>query len=107
MTGKTWSRYIWENLEQIYKGLALEFSAEAYQSDNFYWRQGRKFLLLSTVADTILSLVNKQLLAVRFEKDSLPGSALSYVWRGWFAMTDAGKALWESDAECYCPEPNS
>lgn len=88
-----------ENLEQIYRSLCLEFSSENYEASDrrmFYWRESADAVPLVEIVDAIRSLVDKGLLSVRLPQGdsfTIRSNDLSYLWRGWFTMTDAGRAL--------------
>jgi hypothetical protein len=93
-----------ENLEQIYRSICLEFSSERYNASDggaFYWRESADAIPLSEIVDAIQSLVGQGLLAARLVEGTfvtVATSDQSYLWRGWFATTDAGKAaLSQSD----------
>ncbi len=89
----------WENLEQIYLMVCLEFSAEDYERQGFYYRPTRGAPLLEEIADRIRDLVEAGLLTPVMGENGCPVRDLadkSYVWRAWFAMTPAGRAAWES-----------
>jgi hypothetical protein len=91
----------WEDLEQLYLSLSLEFSAERYDPSNpdaYYWRESHSGPRLSDIADTVLQLIREGLLSARsadgeeirsIERD------LSLVWKGWFRTTDAGRRVVE------------
>jgi hypothetical protein len=91
-----------ENLEQIYRCLAFECSHDRDRPgdpDAWIWREARPPILLSEIADTIRDLVARGLLIARWDpaEVSRPDD-LSYVWKAWFEMTEAGRALWEATA---------
>ncbi len=92
----------WENLEQIYHLISLDFSAEHYedrQRGAYYLRPARGAASLQEIAERITSLVQAGLLAARLEES---GSTVSdprepsYVWRAWFHMTAEGRRAWEA-----------
>jgi hypothetical protein len=92
-----------ENLEQIYRSLAFESSEDPdHPSDPhaYSWREARPTILLSEIADAIQSLVARGLLVPRRDpaETSNPDD-LSYVWRAWFEMSEAGRSLWAATAE--------
>ena len=94
----------WENLEQIYRSICLEFSPERYNpsdSNSFYWREATAHVPLSELVDELRSLVDHGLLSVR-DPDSkvLPAekSDASYLWRGWFSTTPEGRSRLLSQA---------
>jgi hypothetical protein len=91
----------WENLEQIYRSVCLEYLPDISGSSpgSLCWRQGRFFIELSEVVDALQSVVEEGLMAVKssdgkdvedFRRD------LSYLWRGWFKMTPEGRARLEA-----------
>jgi hypothetical protein len=85
-----------ENLEQIYKSLALEFSPENYQSGDvsaFYWRQREPQIFLADIADALTTLTRKGLLTVRLEDGQAISSGFEYAWQGWFGLTQLGRAM--------------
>ena len=89
----------YEDLEQIYRSTALEFSAERYNptdADAFYWREAKEALLLSDIVDNIRLLVSQGLLSVKLATANvLPdtNNDLSYLWRGWFRITPKGREI--------------
>ena len=88
----------YENLEQVYRSLALEFSAENYDPSNpksFYWREAAQAPSLSEIANAIRQLTVDGLLEGRME-DGSPIVTLhdpSLVWQGWFRTTETGLNL--------------
>jgi hypothetical protein len=90
----------WENLEQIYRMICLDFSSDQYQRASegaYYWRAAEGAPLLETVADGILNLVQSGLLEGRLEgKPPIDQSDSSFVWRGWFRMSPQGRQIWEA-----------
>lgn len=83
-----------ENLEQIYKVIAFEFSAENYSRDDpdaFYWRERTPPVLLADVADAVHSLLNRGLLQARSESED------GCLWRSWFEPTAEGRRLWKAE----------
>jgi hypothetical protein len=92
----------WENLEQIYQMICFDFSAQDYaqaEKGSFYMRPTNGAPLLEEIADRICKLVGAQLLEARQARGEqrVPDpSDRSYVWRGWFRMTPAGKSAWAS-----------
>lgn len=85
-----------ESLEQIYRSLCLEFSAEEYNASeprSFYWREATSAPLLAEIAEAIRGLVAKSLLEARREDGSKVTTVddLSIVWNGWFRTTDRGR----------------
>ena len=74
-----------ENLEQIFRMV----------------RDSSPSIPLSEVADAVLTLVEKGLLAARGEEGGQPmllTTDLGYVWRAWFAMTPRGRETWVAHA---------
>ncbi len=92
----------WENLEQIYLMLCLDFSSENYKARNegaYYLRPTRGAVLLEEIAYRIPKLLAAGLLAARWGESGEQVSDLndlSYVWRGWFRMTPQGRSMWDS-----------
>lgn len=89
----------WENLEQIYHMVCLEFSAENYETGGFYLRPIPDAPLLEEIADRIGHLFEASLLEGRLENGNTvsPGKVdANYMWRGWFRMTPQGRQIWES-----------
>jgi len=86
----------YEDLERLYRSLCLEFSSENYRPDDpsaFYWREGQTGLSLAELADNIIRLVEKGYLEVRMpDVGQQLGADCSFVWKGWFGLTDSGKA---------------
>lgn len=85
----------YENLEQIYRSLALELSAANYDplnANSFYWREAMDAPPLSAVANAIKHLVSCGLLEGRTENGSLIEMPFesSFVWEGWFRATKLG-----------------
>jgi len=92
----------YEDLERIYKSICLEFSSERYNPSDptsFYWREGKSGLSLAELADNLVVLVDQGLLEVRMPNAALgSGGDFSYVWKGWFGLTSAGRrCLLESE----------
>ena len=89
-----------ENLEQLYRALALEFSPTHYQSnapDAYYWRESDPPILLADIADAVRSLVEKGLLMVRHHPaDDSATNDLSYVWRSWFQASPEGRGMFQT-----------
>jgi len=92
----------WENLEQIFLLVCFDYSqagsAEAVRSSGSY-RRVQEAVLLEEIADRVHCLVVKGLLMARQGEDSravTDQDGLSYVWKGWFRMTAAGKELWQA-----------
>jgi hypothetical protein len=92
----------WENLEQIYRMVCFDFSAEQYESRDqgaFYWRAAQGAPSLEEVADRVCELVEARLLTARQGESGLPVDEFNdrgYVWRAWFRMTAAGKTAWDA-----------
>lgn len=88
----------YENLEQICRSLALDFSPENFNflnSNYFHQRETIDALLLTEVENAIKELVNKGLLEGRTEKGTpieIPIEP-SLVWRGWFRASEIGLRL--------------
>jgi hypothetical protein len=87
-----------ENLEQIYRSLALERCADPDHPGDpsaYCWRESQPRILLSEIADAIHSLVARGLLVPRRDPArELDSDELSDVWRAWFEMTEQGRSLW-------------
>lgn len=91
----------WENLEQIYHLICLDFSAEHYadrEAGTFYLRAAQGAPLLQEIADRLCTLVEAGLLEARSDSaTSAPDRQdRSFVWRAWFRMTPEGRKVWES-----------
>jgi hypothetical protein len=92
----------WENLEQIYALVCLDFSAEQYENRErgaYYLRHAAGAPSLEEIADRISALVEAGLLAARQGEagESVRDSSdRSYVWRAWFRMTPAGRNAWDT-----------
>jgi hypothetical protein len=92
-----------ENLEQIYRCLAFECSVDPDHPgdpDACCWREARRPIGLSEIADAIRSLVAGGLLIPRRDpaEPSHPDD-LSYIWKAWFEMSEAGRSLWQATEE--------
>lgn len=93
-----------ENLEQVYRSIALEFSAENFDPSDvksFYWRQRIGAPSLAEIADTIKKLITEGLLEARTESGTPPNTEgdSAFVWRTWFRTTERGmEVLRRSDA---------
>ena len=89
----------YEDLEQVYRSIGLEFSSERYDPSDpssFYWREAKDRVSLSDIVDSLQLLVNKGLLAVKLaDREVSPDTKndLSYLWRGWFKITPKGKEI--------------
>jgi hypothetical protein len=87
-----------EDLEQIYRSICLEFSPERYDladPNAFYWRESADRIRLGDLIDNLKALVDEGLLRVRVpDSDEPPDTSgdLSYLWRGWFGLTPQGLA---------------
>jgi hypothetical protein len=92
-----------ENLEQIYRSVAFECSRDPdhpADPDSCCWREARPPILLGEIADAIRSLVARGLLIRRWDPAELPLlDDLSYVWKAWFEMSEAGRSLWRATEE--------
>jgi hypothetical protein len=91
-----------ENLENIYRSICLEFSAEKFDPTDpkaFYWREAEDAVPLSEIVEAIRVLVDRRLLSVRLPQDNaaLPSSDLSYLWSGWFGITGLGRMALTSE----------
>jgi hypothetical protein len=86
-----------EDLEHIYRSICLEFSAEKYDPsdpDAFYWREASDVATLSEIVEALRVLVDRGLVSVRLPQgDTFVRTShdLSYLWRGWFSITDMGR----------------
>jgi hypothetical protein len=81
-----------ENLEQLYRMVALEFDGEC-------WRERNPIVLLSEIADTIQNLMRRQFLVPVMDENGSPvdnPSDQSLVWRAWFRLTDDGRQAKDS-----------
>jgi hypothetical protein len=87
-----------EDLERIYQSICLQFSSEKYapsKRESFYLREAADAVPLAEIIEAIRSLIDLGLLSVRFPGDDTvagAGNDLSYLWRGWFGITDRGRA---------------
>jgi hypothetical protein len=82
-----------ENLEQIYRSLCLEFSPEKYKPSDpksFYWREATNAPSLAEIADAIRILTVEGLLEGRTESGAAPNPQgdPAFVWRAWFRATN-------------------
>jgi hypothetical protein len=88
----------WENLEQIYRSICLEFSSERYNPsdpNSFYWRESAERILLAEIIDNLALLVDEGFLSVKVPDSDAPSNLnndVSYLWRGWFKITPKGRA---------------
>jgi hypothetical protein len=89
----------YEDLEQIYRAICLEFSPERYNPldpTSFYWREAKDRVPLSEIVDNLRSLANGDLLAVRSADGSVPAGTtndVSYLWQSWFRITPKGREI--------------
>jgi len=91
----------YEDLENLYRSICLEFSSENYDpsdSQSFYWREAADAVRLAELIDGIQFLVDQRMLSVRFAdaNSAIVSDDLSYLWRGWFKITDVGRAALKS-----------
>lgn len=79
----------WENLEQIH-----ELVRQAPSLGN------GKQVTLSQTADAVRALVTQGSLSCKDENGAsiTDHHDASYVWRGWFTMTDEGRRHWQESA---------
>ncbi len=86
-----------ENLEQIYRSICLDFSAERYAPSNpgsFYWRESADAVPLSEIVEALRFLVDHHMVSARLPEGEVvvPGSnEVSYLWNSWFGITAAGR----------------
>ena len=81
-----------ENLEQIYRSISLEFSSENFKPTDpksFYWREAPDAPSLGAVADAIQKLTVEGLLQARTESGAAlnPQGDSKFVWQAWFHAT--------------------
>lgn len=94
-----------EDLEQIYRSISLEFSAERYDPsdpESFYWREGADAVPFSEIVEALRFLVDQKMLSARLSNGDPvvhPDSDLSYLWRAWFGITDAGRTALSSSGK--------
>ncbi len=85
----------WESLEQIYRSITLDFSAERYSANDptsFYWRDSGRGFSLTQISETIERLVRDGLLKARREDGIFVDSvADGEVLQCWFFVSDAGR----------------
>ena len=85
----------WESLEQIYRSVCLEFSAENYVPDDpsaFYWRDSNRGISLAQIADATVQLVESGLLQARVEDGTfIPQIAGDQLWRCWYKSSEKGR----------------
>lgn len=88
-----------EDLERIYRSLAFECVSDRDRTvdiDGHRWREARPSISLEEIADAIRSLVERGLLIARWDPARpAPPDDLSYVWKAWFEMSEAGRTLWQ------------
>lgn len=100
-----------ENLEQIYRSICLEFSAERYDPSDpqsFYWREGADAVPLSEIVEALRFLVDHHMLSARLPQGDIVAplsNELSYLWRAWFGITAAGRVALTSDRQSSGAEP--
>ena len=90
-----------ENLEQIYRQVCCDFVEldNGKNSTVYKHRPVASAPHLDEIASHVRDLVEQGLLAVQMDENGSPwpdGADLSFVWRGWFAMTPQGRSVWES-----------
>jgi len=95
-----------EDLEQIYRSICLEFSAERYDPSDpksFYWREGADAVPLSDIVEALRFLVDHGMLSVRSPQGDIvvapPTNDLSYLLRSWFGITATGRAVLTSEPQ--------
>ena len=94
-----------EDLEQIYRSICLEFSAERYDRSDpkaFYWREGADAVPLSEIVDALRFLIDHDMLSARLPEGDIVAplsNELSYLWRAWFGITAAGRTALTSDPQ--------
>jgi hypothetical protein len=87
-----------ENLEQIYQMVCFEPYVNGSENPTECQRRLKGAPLLGDVANRVKALVENGLLAIVMDENGRPLQDLgdlSYVWRGWFAMTLRGRQAWE------------
>jgi hypothetical protein len=90
----------WENLEQLYRLMSFEESADngglqGAQAD--FLRTVKGAATLEDIANHVRGLVETGLLEARLEpshRSAADVNDLSFVWRGWFTMTPQGRSVW-------------
>lgn len=90
-----------EDLEQIYRSINLEFrSQEDEVPTSFYWSDAKDRVPLSEIADCIRILLGQGLLTARMADTGGPPDMNdpSCIWRAWFQMTPEARSLVESSA---------
>ncbi|MCH7725750.1 MAG: hypothetical protein IH991_04610 [Planctomycetes bacterium] len=93
-----------ENLEQLYRSLSLQFSAENYDPTNpqsFYWREATHAPQLCELANAIIKLVEQGSLEGKSEDGKIINHICdaSLVWQGWFRTTQSGLDVIGSDVD--------
>lgn len=86
-----------ENLEQIYRSICLEFSAESYgrTGEGFYWREARHAIPLSDLADALSGLLDRGLVEALLEGHDRPITHTGdrgFLCRAWYRLTPLGRA---------------
>lgn len=101
-----------EDLEQIYRSICLEFSPERYDPADpraFYWRESADRVRLEEIVDNLRALVDRGLLRVKLpDREAPPDTTadLSYLWHGWFGLTPEGRAeAGRGDLARLAPDP--
>ena len=85
-----------ENLEHIYHQVCCECLGA---KGGYRPREGVP--CLGEIATGVRRLVEAGLLTVVMDEEGRPWlepDDISYVWRGWFRMTDRGEAVWAAEA---------
>ncbi len=83
----------WENLEQLYKMISLEYVQGSQESGNPCWKGAKEHYLLSEIADALFSLWADGYVQVRLDgakPTEFTRADPSQVWRGWFSLTERG-----------------
>lgn len=85
----------YENLEQIYRSLVLEFSPENFDplnANSYYWREASDAPSLADVANAIKGLVDKGLMEGKTRNGDPIETPIEpvWVWEGWFRPTKLG-----------------
>ncbi len=87
----------WESVEQIYRSVCLEFSAENYVPDDpsaFYWRESNRGISLAQIADATVQLVVSGLLQARAEDGTfVPTISGDQLWRCWYKSSEKGRQI--------------
>lgn len=87
-----------EALEQIYRSICLEFSADNYKPsdpESFYLRSAANAPLLAEIADAIKKLATEGLLEAKTETGVTPDfqGDSAFVWQAWFRTTKDGLVM--------------